>query len=230
LPESAVHDWQLYGVKERPFSSGADWLFLNQRKTTMEHLSTVCRSREPWNKRKPVSQKAPFKLKETWAIRIRLQLADRRRELALFNLAIDGKLRGCDLVSLRVRDVCHGQAMATRAIVPQQKTQRPVQFEITQPTREEVGAWIGHARLTSEDSFFSKPRSTLTASIDTTIRPDRRFLGEPTGIGEGKLRKPHAQEDQSHIDLSSHEEPPRRATAARARQARKYGALPRHRG
>jgi hypothetical protein len=65
--------------------------------------------REPWNKGKLVRQKAPLKLKEIWAIRVRLQLADRRRELALFNLAIDSKLRACDLVKLRVRDVCNGQ-------------------------------------------------------------------------------------------------------------------------
>jgi hypothetical protein len=88
--------------------------------------------RDPWNKGKLVGQKTPLKLKEIWAIRVRLQLADRRRELALFNLAIDSKLRGCDLVKLRVRDVCQGQLIASRAIVLQQKTQRPVQFEITE--------------------------------------------------------------------------------------------------
>jgi hypothetical protein len=87
--------------------------------------------REPWNKGKLVGQKAPFKLKEIWAIRIRLQLAQRKRELALLNLAIDSKLRACDLVKVRVRDVCHADRVSARAIVMQQKTQRPVQFEIT---------------------------------------------------------------------------------------------------
>jgi len=90
--------------------------------------------RDPWNKGKLVGQKAPLKLKDIWAIRIRLELSDRKRELALFNLAIDSKLRGCDLVQLRVRDVAHGDRIAVRAIVMQQKTQRPVQFEITEPT------------------------------------------------------------------------------------------------
>jgi integrase len=121
--------------------------------------------RQPWSKGKIVGQKAPFKLKEIWAIRIRLQLAVRRRELALFNLAIDSKLRACDLVSLRMRDVCHGQNVASRTIVLQQKTQRPVQFEITEPTREAVGAWISHAGLTSEDSLFpSRVRSSVHLS------------------------------------------------------------------
>src|SRR5580658_10441774 len=110
--------------------------------------------REPWTKRKLVGQKAPLKLKEIWAIRVRLQLASRHRDLALFHFAIDSKLRACDLVKLRVRDVCHGAAVASRATVLQQKTQRPVQFEITEPTREAVGAWIGHAGLTTEDSLF----------------------------------------------------------------------------
>ena len=120
----------------------------------MEATENIATVRPPWNKGKIVGQKAPFKLKEIWAIRVRLQLAVRRREVALFNLAIDSKLRACDLVSLRVRDVCHGQAVASRTIVLQQKTQRPVQFEITEPTRVAVGAWIGHAGLTSEDSLF----------------------------------------------------------------------------
>jgi hypothetical protein len=68
----------------------------------------------PWNKGKLVGQKAPLKLKDIWAIRVRLQIADRTREHALFNLAIDSKLRSCDLVKLRVRDVCHGSVVAAR--------------------------------------------------------------------------------------------------------------------
>src|SRR5438552_7726520 len=94
----------------------------------------------PWNKGKLLGQKPPLKLKEIWAIRIRLQLDHRTRELALFNLAIDSKLRGCDLVALRVHDVVHGIRMASRAIVMQKKTQRPVQIEITEQTRGAVAA------------------------------------------------------------------------------------------
>jgi hypothetical protein len=87
----------------------------------METAHSPAITREPWNKGKLVGQKTPFKLREIWAIRIRLQMASRCRELALFNLAIDSKLRACDLVQLRVRDVCHGQLMASRALVLQQK-------------------------------------------------------------------------------------------------------------
>src|SRR4029453_10571188 len=95
----------------------------------------------PWNKGKLLGQKPPLKLKEIWAIRIRLQLAKQARELALFNLAIDSKLRGCDLVGLRVHDVVHGSRVAGRAIVMQKKTERPVhQFEITEQTRDAIAA------------------------------------------------------------------------------------------
>ena len=109
---------------------------------------------EPWNKGKLIGQKAPLKLKDIWAIRIRLQLGHKVRDLALFNLAIDSKLRACDLVKLRVSDVSHSGQMASRAIVMQQKTGRPVQFEITQSTREAVQAWITHAELKQSDFLF----------------------------------------------------------------------------
>jgi integrase len=81
-------------------------------------------------------------------------MAGRPRDLALFDLGIDSKLRGCDLVKLRVRDVCRGDQIAPRAIIMQQKTQRPVQFEITPSTREAVGTWIKQAKLKSEDYLF----------------------------------------------------------------------------
>jgi hypothetical protein len=84
-------------------------------------------------KGKLLAQKPPLKLKEIWATRIRLRLTRRCRELALFNLAIDSKLRGCDLVGLRVHDVLHCGHVAPRAIVMQKKTQRPVQFEGLEP-------------------------------------------------------------------------------------------------
>ena len=89
-------------------------------------------ARTPWNKGRLIGQKRPLKPKDVWAIRGRLQLEQRKRDLALFNLAIDSKLRGCDLVRLRVNDVCVGGQIRDRATVIQQKTGRPVQFEITE--------------------------------------------------------------------------------------------------
>ena len=120
----------------------------------MHQLMPIASPREPWNKGKLVGQKAPLKLKSIWAIRVRLELSARTRDLALFDLAIDGKLRACDLVKLRVRDVSHGERIAARTIVMQQKTQRPVQFEITEQTRDALSAWIRRASLRSEDFLF----------------------------------------------------------------------------
>ena len=96
--------------------------------------------RQPWNKGKLIGQKRPLKPKDIWAIRIQLQNACRVRDLAMFNLAIDSKLRGCDLVNLRVRDITNGNQVLARAMVMQRKTQRPVQFELTEPTRDSVAA------------------------------------------------------------------------------------------
>lgn len=112
------------------------------------------RPRIPWNVRKPVGQKAPLKLKEIWAIRIRLQMSENVRELALFDLAIDSKLRGCDLVRLHVQDVSHGSTVSSRAIIVQRKTKQPVQFEITAQTRDALEKWIKHAHLQSGDYLF----------------------------------------------------------------------------
>jgi site-specific recombinase XerC len=108
----------------------------------------------PWNRKKIVGQKSPLKLSEIWSIRIRLQLFQRSRELALFNLAIDSKLRACDLVKIRIQDLCHGDHVANRAAVLQQKTKRPVQFEITAATRESIAKWITVAALRTGDFLF----------------------------------------------------------------------------
>ena len=153
--------------------------------------------REPWNKGKIVGQKAPFKTKDIWALRVRLQIDSRLRELALFNLGIDSKLRGCDLVSLKVRDICHGDQVATRATVMQQKTQRPVQFEITPAAREAVQKWIKQAQLRSEDFLFP---SRLHESEHLGTRQYARILDgwvaelglDPTSYGTHSMRRTKA--------------------------------------
>ena len=136
-------------------------------------------TREPWNKGKLVGQKTPLRLKDIWAIRVRLRLGERIRELAMFNLAVDSKLRSCDLVKLRVQDIMHGNRMAARAIIMQQKTQRAVQFEITEQTREAVASWVQHARLTADDFLFpSRVRSSPHVSTRQNARIVRRWIGE----------------------------------------------------
>jgi len=96
----------------------------------------------PWNKGKLLGAKPPLLTKHVWAIRSKLQMEGRKRDLAMFNLAIDSKLRGCDLVRLKVEDVApHGLAM-DRAIVRQRKTRHPVKFELTEQTRDAVDAYV----------------------------------------------------------------------------------------
>ena len=116
---------------------------------------------QAWNKGKLVGQKAPLRLRDIWGIRIRLELARNVRDLALFDLAIDGKLRARDLTKLRVRDVAHGKHVAARAMVMQQKTQQPGQFEITVQTRIVVDGWVKQARLRSDDFLFPSRLRTL---------------------------------------------------------------------
>lgn len=110
--------------------------------------------RVPWNKGKIVGQKAPLKLREIWAIRVRLQLRSNLRDLALFNLAIDSKLRACDLLGLRFGDIAHENHVNSRAVVMQRKTRRPVQFEITEMSRDALQAWARAAGLRSSDYVF----------------------------------------------------------------------------
>jgi integrase len=108
----------------------------------------------PWNRGRLIGQKPPLKLREVWAIRVRLQLRERLRDLAMFNLAIDSKLRGCDLVALRVDDVLLGGRIRPRATVMQKKTGRPVQFEITEQTRETVLQWLVRSDRKLGDFLF----------------------------------------------------------------------------
>ena len=150
-----------------------------------------------WNKSKLTGQKPPLKLKEIWAIRIRLQLAKQTRELAMFNLAIDSKLRGCDLVALRVSDVTHGAQIAPRAIIMQRKIQRPVQFEITEQTRNSLAAWIAKDQLRPEQYLFS---SRIHASPHISTRQYARIVDkwvasiglDPSAYGTHTMRRTKA--------------------------------------
>lgn len=128
-----------------------------KNESQLKHLISVQEkkpSRDAWNKGKLLGQKPPLKLKEVWEIRIRLQLSHNLRELALFNLAIDSKLRGCDLIKLKVRDVAHSEQVLKRTMIMQQKTHQPVQFEITEQTRSSIMDWIRQARLKGDDYLF----------------------------------------------------------------------------
>src|SRR5580658_8483968 len=151
----------------------------------------------PWNKGKLVGQKTSLKLKEIWAIRVRLQVFSRKRELALFDLGIDSKLRACDLLKLKVRDLCHGERVGARAIVVQQKTSRPLQFEITESTRTALAEWIRLSGLAPDDFLFP---SRVHASPHLSTRQYARIVDawgeeiglDPTAYGTHSIRRTKA--------------------------------------
>ena len=139
----------------------------------MLNILQIAKTSTTWNKGKLIGQKPPLKLREIWAIRIRLQLKKKIRELAIFNLAIDSKLRSCDLVKLKVRDVSSDNGIAPRAIILQQKTQQPVQFEITGQTRDALKNWISHNQLCPEDYLFP---SRINSSNHISTRQYARIV------------------------------------------------------
>lgn len=112
------------------------------------------RQRSAWNAGKQVSMKRPLTQKQIWAVRFYLDSERRIRDRALFDLAIDSKLRGCDLVKIRIRDVVAGPEIRTRAIIVQQKTGRPVQFEITSDVRASLLTWLERRGGTFDDYAF----------------------------------------------------------------------------
>ena len=120
----------------------------------MSTLSIENSGNQPWNKGKLVGQKRPLLLKEIWEIRFKLESKDRVRDLALFNLAIDSKLRACDLMQLRVADLAQGNRIQSRARIIQRKTGRPVQFEISEQTRRSLESWIALTSLKPLDYVF----------------------------------------------------------------------------
>ena len=158
---------------------------------------TLPARRTPWNKGKLIGQKPPLKLPAIWAIRTRLQMAGKARELALFNLAIDSKLRACDLVSLRVLDIAHGDHVLSRASVTQQKTKLPVRFELSEQTRDAIVAWIKEAHLASADylfpSRFRRSPHLSTRQYARIVKSWIRMIGaDPQEYGTHSLRRTKA--------------------------------------
>jgi integrase len=108
----------------------------------------VDRCQQPWNKGLLVGQKKPLEPKHVWSIRVRPEIARSMRDLVIFNLAIDSKLRACDLVKLRLDDVCLGTNVRRRTTIVRKKTGRPVQFEISEQSRNSIEAWLPTLRAT----------------------------------------------------------------------------------
>ena len=151
----------------------------------MKHSLLFKVNNQPWNKGVIVGPKPPLKLKEIWAIRIRLQLSGNVRNLALFNLAIDSKLRASDLIHLRVGDVTQGYKVARRATVMQRKTKRPVQFEISDQTQLAIRKLITHFRLTPSQFLFPSRLASSPHLSKASLRS--ASFGRFAGIAESNF-------------------------------------------
>ena len=129
----------------------------------------VAKTHQPWNKGLLVGQKKPLEPKHVWSIRVRLEFAGSKRDLAIFNLAIDSKLRACDLVKLRLDDVYSGTKVRNRATIVQKKTGRPVQFEITEQSRNSLEACLPMLRANGSRFLFPESPSRKSSHIHPPI-------------------------------------------------------------
>jgi integrase len=134
--------------------------------------------RVPWNKGKLTGAKSPLRPKHVWSIRTKLQIEGRARDLAMFNLAIDSKLRGCDVVATRVEDVAAGGYTADRATVRQKKTGRPVRFELGEQTRQAIDDYLKTASKKPGEFLFPGRRG---ANSCMTTRQYARLVSEWIG-------------------------------------------------
>jgi integrase len=145
-----------------------------------ENLITPAPQRIPWKKGKLTGAKPPLRPKHVWAIRTKLQMEQQKRDLALFNLAIDSKLRGCDVIAVKVHDVAPNGYAVDRATVRQRKTGRPVRFELTEQTRQAIDDYLTAAGKKSGEFLFTGRR----VEQGMTTRQYARLLAEwLTGIG-----------------------------------------------
>ena len=158
---------------------------------TYSHLDPTRHNRAAWNAGKTVGTKRPLTQKQIWAIRFFLDREERLRDRALFDLAIDSKLRGCDLVKLKIGDLMAGADIRSRALVIQQKTGRPVQFEITADARGSLATWL-QRRGGQADGYVFPSRLDLSRPMST--RQYARLVDEwsrPSGCAEkttGRIR------------------------------------------
>ena len=158
------------------------------------NLPTVQPKRLAWNKGRIIGQKLPLLPKHVWAIRVRLEIAERSRDLALFNMAIDSKLRGCDLVKLKVTDVYSAGQMKGRTSVLQSKTQKPVRFEITDGTRKSILRWLDDPLMVGSEFLwpgrFHKPLHISTRQYARLVRGWVESIGlAPSAYGTHTMRR-----------------------------------------
>lgn len=158
------------------------------------NLPMIIPSKRAWNNGRIIGQKQPLLPKHVWAIRVRLEIAGAVRDLALFNLAVDSKLRGCDLVKLKVADVFASGGIKERVSILQSKTQTPVRFEITDGTRKSLKDWISHPLMTGHDYLwpgrFHDRLHISTRQYARLLKDWVKSIGlEPSAYGTHSMRR-----------------------------------------
>lgn len=147
----------------------------------MSEFDPAAAERRAWNAGRKVGAKRPLKPRQVWAVRFFLDQHRRVRDRALFDLAIDSKLRGCDVVKIKIGELVSGGRIRTRAIVVQQKTGRPVQFELMDDARSSLLAWLERRSGTIDDYAFP---SRIDHSAHLSTRQYARLVDEwVAGIG-----------------------------------------------
>ena len=145
------------------------------------HDQVNAAQRVPWNKGKLTGAKPPLRPKHVWSIRTKLQIEGRTRDLAMFNLAIDSKLRGCDVVAIRVEDVAAGGYTVDRATIRQKKTGRPVRFELSEQTRQAVDDYLKSTGKRPGEFLFSGRRGPDRSMTTVNMRGSYRTGSEASG-------------------------------------------------
>ncbi|MEO0624579.1 MAG: tyrosine-type recombinase/integrase [Pseudomonadota bacterium] len=158
------------------------------------NLPAIRPRRPAWNKGRIVGQKRPLLPKHVWAIRVRLEIAENIRDLALFNTAIDSKLRGCDLVRLKVADVYAAGQVKERTSILQSKTHKPVRFELTEGTRKSIKHWLAHPMMIGQEHLwpgrFHEPLHISTRQYARLVRDWVTSIGlEPSAYGTHSMRR-----------------------------------------
>ncbi|MEM9010645.1 MAG: tyrosine-type recombinase/integrase [Pseudomonadota bacterium] len=158
------------------------------------NLPAIRPRRPAWNKGRIVGQKRPLLPKHVWAIRVRLEIAENVRDLALFNTAIDSKLRGCDLVRLKVADVYAAGQVKERTSILQSKTQKAVRFELIEGTRKSIKHWLAHPMMVGQEYLwpgrFHEPLHISTRQYARLVRDWVTSIGlEPSAYGTHSMRR-----------------------------------------
>ena len=174
--------------------------------------------RVPWNKGKLTGAKPPLQPKHVWSIRTKLQIEGRVRDLAMFNLAIDSKLRGCDVVTMRVEDVAAGGYTADRATVRQKKTGRPVRFELSEQTRQAVDDYLRTANKKGRGVLVHQPSWSQPQHYDPPVCPPCVRVDRKRRAGSQVVRNPLATTDKSDANLPADGQFQGRPASARAYQ------------